>query len=71
MQFSQDTDEGEWRVAHDQLVLTGNKRTTKYLVAGAARTPDGKRSLFLLPEGRWSLAPGPMAANGELYVTAE
>lgn len=67
MQFGTDSDEGEWRVEHDQLVVSG-KSQRKYLIAGAARTPQGKRSLFLLPHPRWSLAPGGLAQNGELFV---
>jgi hypothetical protein len=67
MNVSQDSDEGDWRVEHDQLLLTG-KRVTKYLIAGAARSPEGKRTLFLLPEPQWSLSPGAVAANGQLFV---
>lgn len=68
LEFQGDADEGEWKVEHDVLVLQGGARTVKYLVAGAARAPSGKRALFLLPEKQWSLSPGAVAMHGELYV---
>lgn len=69
MQFGKEDDEGEWSVKHDVLTLTGQKRTRRYLLIGAARTPEGRRTLYLMPEHpAWSLYPGGIAQNGELYV---
>lgn len=68
LQFSGESDEGEWKVEHDQLFVTGEQRSRKFLIAGAARTPEGKRSLFLLQHPNYSLSPGAVARHGELYV---
>lgn len=67
MDFQSEDDEGEWRVEHDQLILAG-KKERKFLLVGCARTPQGKRSLFMMPHPRWALSPGAIAQNGELYV---
>lgn len=70
MKFGSEVDEGRWALERDVLVLTGEKHLTKYLLAGVARAPDGKRTLFMLPHPRWSWAPGQVAQNGQLF-TAE
>ncbi|MBL8917741.1 MAG: hypothetical protein JNJ54_02680 [Myxococcaceae bacterium] len=71
MKFGSDEDQGQWAIERDVLVLTGEKHLTKYLIAGAARAPDGKRTLFMLPHPRWSWAPGQVAQNGQLFEAEE
>ncbi|MBZ4330257.1 hypothetical protein [Corallococcus sp. AS-1-12] len=72
MKFGSDDDQGTWSVKHDVLTLTGAKRTRRYLLIGAARSPEGKRTLYLMPEHPgWSLAPGAIGQNGELYVEVD
>ncbi|MCP3102342.1 hypothetical protein LZ198_26065 [Myxococcus sp. K15C18031901] len=72
MAFATESDEGTWSVKHDVLTLAGAKRTRRFLLLGAARTPDGKRTLYLMPEHTgWSLQPGAIGLNGELYVQKE
>jgi hypothetical protein len=69
MQFGKENDEGEWSVKHDVLTVAGQVRTRKYLLIGAARTPEGRRTLYLMPEHpAWSLYPGAIAQHAELYV---
>ncbi|NOK10700.1 lipocalin family protein [Corallococcus exercitus] len=72
MRFGSEDDQGTWSVKHDVLTLTGAKRTRRYLLIGAARSPEGKRTLYLMSEHPgWSLAPGAIGQNGELYVAAD
>ncbi|WP_224362930.1 hypothetical protein [Hyalangium versicolor] len=72
MTFGQESDQGTWSVKHDVLTLAGAQRTRRYLLLGAARTPEGKRTLFLVPEHpSWSLSPGAIAQNAELYVAKD
>ncbi|CAM3093324.1 hypothetical protein G4177_22560 [Corallococcus sp. ZKHCc1 1396] len=72
MNFGADDDQGAWSVKHDVLTVTGAKRTRRYLLIGAARTPEGRRALYMLPEHpSWSLAPGSVAQHGELYVSMD
>lgn len=66
-QFGSDRDTGSWRVEHDLLVLDGERRDRKYFIVGAGPGPSGKRVLYLIPEGHWSLSPGAIAQHGELY----
>lgn len=69
MKFGTENDEGEWSVKHDVLTLTGQKRTRKYLLLGASRTPEGRRTLYLMSDyPGWSLYPGSIAQNAQLYV---
>lgn len=71
LQFGTDRDEGTWQVAHDVLTVTGESgKTRKYLVVGAARAPDGKRTLLLVGEGRYTAAPFAAVSMGELFVEA-
>lgn len=71
LQFASTDDEGTWRVEHDVLHLEGDGgKTRKYLVAGAARAPDGKRTLLLVSEGRYTAAPFAAPSVGELFVEA-
>lgn len=71
LQFGTDRDEGTWKVEHDLLLLEGaSGKTRKYLVVGAARAPDGKRTLLLVGEGRFTAAPFAAVATGELFVEA-
>ncbi|MGE6758346.1 hypothetical protein ACQKGO_10065 [Corallococcus interemptor] len=72
MKFGSEDDQGTWSVKHDVLTVAGAKRTRRFLIIGAARTPEGKRTLYLMPEHPgWSLAPGAIGQNGELYVAAD
>ncbi|RKH53133.1 hypothetical protein D7Y23_04565 [Corallococcus sp. AB050B] len=72
MRFGSEDDQGTWSVKHDVLTVAGAKRTRRFLLIGAARTPEGKRTLYLMPEHPgWSLSPGAIGQNGELYVAAD
>ncbi|NPC69566.1 hypothetical protein HPP05_07385 [Corallococcus exiguus] len=72
MKFGSDDDQGTWSVKHDVLTLTGGKRTRRYLLIGAARSPEGKRTLYLMQEGQgWSLSPGAIGQDGQLYVAVD
>lgn len=66
-QFGTDRDTGTWRLEHDLLVLDGERKVRKYFIVGAGVGPSGKRVLYLIPEGNWSLSPGAIAQHGELY----
>lgn len=69
LRFATEGNEGTWRVEHDLLRLEGDGgKTRKYLVAGAARAPDGKRTLLLVSEGRFTAAPFAAPSVGELFV---
>ncbi|RKH13485.1 hypothetical protein D7Y13_21075 [Corallococcus praedator] len=69
LQFGSDNDQGTWSVKHDVLTLTGAQRTRRYLIVGAGHSPEGKRTLILMPEHPgWSLTPGGLSQNAELYV---
>jgi hypothetical protein len=69
--FSASHDEGTWAVQHDLLVLDGEQFDTRYLIIGAGAGPDGKRVIYLQPEGKWSLTPAAIAQGGELYEEAD
>lgn len=72
MKFGSEDDQGTWSVKHDVLTVAGAKRTRRFLLVGAARTPEGKRTLYLMPEHPgWSLSPGGIAQNAELYVAKD
>lgn len=60
-QFSAQSDSGTWRVEHDVLVTDGETLDRKYFIVGAGRGPSGKRTLYLMPEGNWTLSPGGLA----------
>lgn len=68
LKFAADGDTGTWRVEHDLLVLEGDGgKTRRYLVVGAARAPDGQRTLLLMSEGSYTAAPFAVP-SGELFV---
>lgn len=72
MTFGTESDSGTWSVKHDVLTLAGTRRTRRYLLIGAAHTPEGKRTLYIMPEqSGWSLQPGAIGLNGELYIEKE
>ncbi|MBN8233237.1 lipocalin family protein [Corallococcus macrosporus] len=72
MTFGSENDQGTWSVNHDVLTVTGAKRTRRFLLIGAARTPEGRRTLYLLRDQQgWSLSPGAIGQDGELYVAAD
>ncbi|WP_248546822.1 hypothetical protein [Myxococcus fulvus] len=72
MTFGTESDTGTWSVKHDVLTLAGAQRTRRYLLIGASRTLEGKRTLFLMPEhSGWSLQPGAIGMSSELYVEKE
>jgi hypothetical protein len=72
MTFGTESDTGTWSVKHDVLTLAGAQRPRRDLLIGAARTPEGKRTLFLMPEhSGWSLQPGAIGMSSELYVEKE
>lgn len=72
MKFGSESDQGTWSVNHDVLTVTGARWTRRFLLMGAARSPEGKRTLHLMRDnGGWSLAPGAIGQNGELYVAAD
>lgn len=69
MKFGSENDQGTWSVKYDLLTVAGAQRTRRFLLIGAPRTPEGKRTLYLMPEHPgWSLAPSAVGAHGELYV---
>lgn len=68
LRFATNGDQGRWRVEHDLLVLEGDSgRARRYLVVGASRAPDGKRTLLLMSEGSYTTAPFAVP-SGELFV---
>ncbi|TSC25282.1 hypothetical protein [Corallococcus sp. Z5C101001] len=72
MRFGSEDDQGTWSVKHDVLTVAGAKRTRRFLLVGAARTPEGRRTLYLMPEHPgWSLSPGGIAQHAELYVAKD
>lgn len=70
-QFGSDRDTGRWTLKHDLLVLDGEARDKSFFIVGAGRGPSGKRVLYLLPEGHWSLSPSVIAQHGQLYEAAD
>ena len=72
MTFGSENDQGTWSVKHDVLTVAGAQWTRRFLLIGAARTPEGKRALFLMPEKpSWSLVPSAIATHGELYIAKD
>lgn len=70
LQFGSERSQGTWRVERDELVLQADGgKTKRYLVVSAARGPDGKRTLLLMSQGNYQVAPFAMAA-GELFLEA-
>jgi len=69
--FGGDRDTGTWKLEHDLLVLDGERFDRKFFIVGAGPGPAGRRVLYLVPEGHWSLSPGAIAQHGQLYEEAE
>lgn len=69
--FAGQTDEGSWALEHDLLTIDGARFDRKYFIVGAGNGPAGKRVLFLMPEGHFSLSPGAIGFHGELYEEAD
>jgi hypothetical protein len=68
LKFQTEKDQGTWRVEHDVLVTTGEKREQKYLLTGAPRSPQGAQVLMLQPAPGWSQGPN---SENEVWVRQE
>jgi hypothetical protein len=69
--FAGEKDSGSWRLEHDLLLIDGDRFDRRYFIVGAGQGPDGKRVLYLMPEGHFSLSPGAIGFHGELYEAGE
>lgn len=66
-QFASQQDTGTWRLEHDLLLLDGEQFDRKFFIVGAGEGPAGKRVLYVIPEGNWSLSPGAIGQHGQLF----
>lgn len=65
--FGGQSDTGTWTLEHDLLLLDGARFDRKFFIVGAGVGPTGKRILYLMPEGEFSLSPGAIGYHGQLF----